>query len=74
MKTDKVYWIDCKGKKWDVDKMTDRHIKNAFKYLLRRIEEKRVKGDILIEYILNGDAAQDFNDMQECDANETDLY
>ena len=54
--------------------MTDRHIKNAFKYLLRRIGEKRVKGDILIEYILNGDAAQDFNDMQEYDANETDLY
>lgn len=70
--SDRVYWTDCTGKKWDVDKMTDRHIRNAFKYLLRRIEEHRVKDDVLMDFILNGDVAQDFNDMNEC--NDIDLY
>ena len=69
MKNDnRIYWIDVHGKKWDVDKMSPAHIKNAFKFLLRRINEHRVEDDMIMDYILNG------AHVTECDATEIDIY
>ena len=72
MKKNNVYWTDQFGKKWNVDNMEPIHIKNAFKFLLRRIEEHRIKDDVLMDFILNGDMANEFNDG--CDATEIDIY
>lgn len=41
MSKEPVYWITKDGTKMNVDDMTDNHVRNAFKLLLRRLEAVR---------------------------------
>jgi hypothetical protein len=77
-----VYWVTKDGKKMNVDDMSDQHVRNAFKMVLKNIETKRK--EIIAKKAkprtveLNGDMAQQFNDQQEYDEfndlSEFDLY
>jgi uncharacterized protein (UPF0335 family) len=49
MSTDKVYWTMCDGHKIDVDEMSETHVRNTLKMLIRKQEEderKRVEDDL----------------------------
>jgi len=77
-----VYWVTKDGRKMNVDDMSDQHVRNAFKMVLKNIEAK--KEEIKSRKAkprtvkLNGDMAQQFNDQQEydefSDLSEFDLY
>ena len=75
----KVYWKTKDGRVMDVDDMSDTHVRNAFKMLLRKLAAKSEQSKPKPYQVkLNGDAANDFNDSMEysdlCDATEWDLY
>lgn len=62
----KLYWRTRDGRVMDVDDMTDTHVRNAFKLLLRALkkeQERRYPVERTIQ--LNGDIANDFNDTME---------
>jgi type III secretory pathway component EscR len=40
MKQDKIYWTQKNGEKIDVDEMTEEHLRNTLKMLIRK-EERR---------------------------------
>ena len=64
-----LYWTTKEGKKINVDDMSDSHVRNAFKMMLRNIELQKQKARKDFKYLtgftLNGDMAQQFNDAQE---------
>lgn len=82
MEKNNVYWKTKDGRKMNVDDMSDQHVRNAFKMVLRNIKTKRE--EIIAKKAkprtveLNGDMAQQFNDQQEydefSDLSEFDLY
>lgn len=58
-----VYWTTKDGRVMDVDSMSDEHVRNAFKMLLRNINKlKAEKQKSLNKFTLKGDMAQQFND------------
>lgn len=64
----KLTWTTKDGRVLDVDDMSDTHVRNAFKMLLRSIAKAR-KVD---NFKLNGDMAQEFNNSYPAD--EDDAY
>lgn len=71
MGNNNLYWVTKDGRKMNVDDMSDQHVRNAFKMVLRNIEAKReeikAKKAKPRTVELNGDMAQQFNDQQEYD-------
>jgi hypothetical protein len=56
-------WTTKDGRVMDVDSMSDEHVRNAFKMLLRTINKlKAEKQQSLNKFTLKGDMAQQFND------------
>lgn len=64
----KLTWTTKDGRVLDVDDMSDTHVRNAFKMLLRSIAKAR-KVD---NFKLNADMAQEFNNSYPAD--EDDAY
>ena len=56
-----IYWTTRSGAVINVDDMTDQHVRNAFKMLLRN----RLAPSKSEPFQLNGDIAQSFNDSQD---------
>ncbi len=61
MKNKTYYWTTKAGDKINVDDMDITHLRNALKMILRNIENKPKR----INFTLNGDIANDFNDKME---------
>ena len=60
---DNLTWTTKDGRVMDVDSMSDEHVRNAFKMLLRTINKlKAEKQQSLNKFTLKGDMAQQFND------------
>ncbi len=82
----KAYWETKDGRVMNVDDMSDAHVRNVFKILLRDLEKMKAQAKLDAEtkrksnrqFVLKGDMANDFNDSMEfndlCDACELDLY
>ena len=80
----KVYWTTKDGRVMDVDDMSDTHVRNAFKMVLRKLTAEKEKLEAEIKQskhhvvTLNGDASNDFNDSMDfdelCDATECDFH
>lgn len=75
-KEDKVYWTTKDGRVLDVDDMSDIHIRNAFKMLLKSLSKNlskslQVAKPKVDNFQLNGDVAQEFNDSF---VNEDELW
>ena len=69
MKQNDVYWTMRNGQKISIDDMDEQHVRNSLKMVLRKLEKaeaelmtKPVKSR---EVTLNGDMAQQWNDMNE---------
>lgn len=59
----KLTWTTKDGRVMDVDNMSDEHVRNAFKMLLRTINKlKAEKQKSVRKFTLSGDMAQQFND------------
>tara|TARA_R110000765_G_scaffold37143_2_gene82431 strand:+ start:2537 stop:2785 length:249 start_codon:yes stop_codon:yes gene_type:complete len=64
-----VYWIMRNGQKISIDDMDEQHVRNSLKMILRKLE--KTKAELMTkpvrsrEVTLNGDMAQQFNDMNE---------
>jgi hypothetical protein len=56
-----VYWKMRNGKMIDVDLMDVNHLRNVLKMILRN-REKAIQAKPKVEFKLNGDMAQSFND------------
>ena len=69
----KVFWTMKNGTKINVDDMTEQHVRNTLKLIIRKSLKKKQKKS---EFELIGDMATLFNDtfFDECDATEIDLY
>ena len=64
-----VYWRMHNDELISVDDMTVEHLRNALKMIIRsRKEVKRV------DFTLNGDMAQQFNDSQDEDYYDDDMW
>lgn len=61
MKNKTYYWTTKTGEKINVDDMDLNHLRNALKMILRNIENQPKR----INFKLNGDIANDFNDKME---------
>ena len=76
-----VYWIMRNGQKISIDDMDEQHVRNSLKMILRKLEKTkaelmtRVKiiSEKKTEVTLNGDMAQQWNDMNE-DADMFDAF
>ena len=66
-----VYWKQKDGTLINVDDMSEDHVRNTLKMILRNIERKRLEAvrnrinSIRADFKINGDMAQQFNDQQE---------
>lgn len=73
---EKVYWITATGEKLDVDNMSDAHVRNAFKMILRHAkllkEQEEVKKKAREEFyspkkiersLIEEGIQHDYNDM-----------
>lgn len=69
MPTDPVFWKMRNGELIDIDKMDIDHLRKALKMIVRNSIKR---GSHVLS--LNGDMAQQFNESQDCDATEFDLY
>jgi len=65
-----VYWTMRDGQKIDIDEMSLSHLRNTLKMIVRNNESRRM---LSATFKLNGDIAQDFNDMQDS-YEEDDLW
>ena len=82
MAQDNEYWTMGNGQKISVDDMDEQHVRNALKMVLRKLAkaktELKAKSVKSREITLNGDMAQQWNDMNEeadlCDATQVDIY
>jgi hypothetical protein len=61
MKNKTYYWTTRAGEKINVDDMDLNHLRNALKMIIRNVENKPKR----INFTLNGDIANDFNDQME---------
>ena len=68
-----VYWTTKDGRVMNVDDMSDTHVRNAFKMLLRNIEKLSKKPKPSPKFTLAGDMAQEFNDTYFADENDEKL-
>ena len=65
---DKLTWTTKDGRILDVDNMSDTHVRNAFKMLLRSIIA--AKAQKVDNFKLNGDMAEEFNESHAYDEDE----
>ena len=69
MKQNDVYWTMRNGQKISIDDMDEQHVRNSLKMVLRKLA--KAKAELMTkpvryrEVTLNGDMAQQFNDMNE---------
>lgn len=66
----KLTWTTKDGRVLDVDDMSDTHVRNAFKMLLRSILAAKARK--VDNFQLKGDMAQEFNNSYPAD--EDDAY
>lgn len=66
-----VYWTMRDGQKIDIDQMSLEHLRNTLKMIVRNNDRRRM---LASTFKLNGDIAQDFNDMQDDIDEENDLW
>lgn len=66
----KLTWTTKDGRVLDVDDMSDTHVRNAFKMLLRSILAAKARK--VDNFKLNGDMADEFNNSYPAD--EDDAY
>ena len=73
----KVYWTMRNGQKISIDDMDEQHVRNTLKMVLCKLA--KAKAELMTkpvrsrEVTLNGDMAQQFNDMNE-DADYGDIF
>jgi hypothetical protein len=73
---EQIYWTTKEGKKILVDDMTESHAKNTLKMILRNLNNiviKEALGKKKVEFKLNGDMANQFNDSYYADGDD-DLH
>ena len=61
MKNKTYYWTTKSGEKINVDEMDITHLRNTLKMIIRNVENQPKR----INFKLNGDIANDFNDKME---------
>jgi hypothetical protein len=65
----KVYWTTNDGRVMDVDDMSDTHVRNAFKMVLRKIQKLQAEEEELMvrhnDISLRGDMAMEFNNSMD---------
>ena len=65
----KVYWTTNDGRVMDVDDMSDTHVRNAFKMVLRKIQKLQAEEEKLMirhnTIALKGDMAIEFNNSMD---------
>ncbi len=67
-------WTTKDGRVMDVDSMSDEHVRNAFKMLLRTINKLKAEKQKSVRKItFNGDMAQQFNHTNFEDADDERL-
>lgn len=66
-----VYWTMRDGQKIDIDQMSLEHLRNTLKMIVRNNNRRRM---LASTFKLNGDIAQDFNNMQDDIDEENDLW
>jgi len=77
MKQNDVYWTMRNGQKISIDDMDEQHVRNSLKMVLRKLA--KAKAELMTkpvksrEVTLNGDMAQQWNDMNE-DADYGDIF
>jgi hypothetical protein len=68
-KEDLEYWTTAEGKRLHVDEMDDKHVRNAFKMLLRQINYLKLKEKIVRKsnkaFEVNGEMAREHFDAYE---------
>jgi hypothetical protein len=70
----KLTWTTKDGRVMDVDSMSDEHVRNAFKMLLRTINKLKAEKQRSVRNItLSGDMAQQFNQTNFEDDNDERL-
>ena len=65
-----VYWTMRDGQKIDIDEMSLSHLRNTLKMIVRNNERRRM---LSATFKLNGDIAQNFNEMQDDIDEENDF-
>jgi hypothetical protein len=66
-----LFWRTRNGKLINVDDMDDNHVRNAFKMLLRNLQNTEKKNSkSVMKPTLNGDMAQEFNDSYYSDVDD----
>lgn len=68
-----IYWTTKDGQKIDIMSMDVNHLRNVLKMIVNNSSNRKKS------FVLNGDAANMFNDdmqnyQDECDATEIDIY
>jgi len=71
---DKVYWTMKNGQQIDVDEMTESHLRNTLKLILRRVEKERrgvktIKGNIEMAF-----SRAEINAIEQRHANTPDWF
>ena len=69
----KEHWKTMEGEIIDVDDMTENHLRNALKYLLRRHREALEKArhhSSVDQFLLMGDMANEFNNTHSADEDD----
>lgn len=62
----KVYWTTAEGLVLDIDLMSEQHVRNAFKMIVKQLNEaKKAKCVEEKKFTLNGDMANEFNSFSE---------
>ena len=62
MENKTYYWVTKKGENINVDDMDIKHLRNTLKMIIKNNQPKQKKR---IEFTLNGDIANQFNEQQE---------
>jgi hypothetical protein len=62
MENKTYYWVTREGENINVDDMDIKHLRNTLKMIIRNNQPKQKKR---IEFTLNGDIANQFNEQQE---------
>ena len=73
---EQIYWTTREGKRILVDDMTESHAKNTLKMILRNLNNIVVKEELgkkKVEFKLNGDMANQFNESYYTDEDD-DLH
>jgi hypothetical protein len=67
MNNQPVFWKMRNGKLISVDEMDINHLRNVLKMIIRNNQKVQVvQAKPKVEFKLNGDIAQDFNDSRTC--------